>query len=414
MTGFLIAAALAVLLALALLLWPLLRAGAAAPLSRRQLNAAIFREQMARLDQDLADDTINAADHVQARAELQRRVLQDTAQDDAAPGLRAPRRTLAAVALVLPLAGFGLYFLLGNPAGMNPAAVAGGATPQDVERMVATLAAKLEKEPSNLKGWAMLARSYKVMGRPLEAEQAYDRAGAFLDSDAQLLADYADVAAANAGGNFAGKPTRLIARALQADPQNPMALWLAGTAAMNAGQFDKAIAIWDGLMKMLPPGTEDARMLQSAIDDARGRAGGDVPKSAGVAVAAAPAKAAAPTAAPTTGAGASVSGTVDLAPALKSKMTADDTVMVIARLPGSRMPVAVLRVRGAQLPMKFTLDDSLAMNPQSLISTAPQVEVEARISRSGLAKAEPGDLISAARTIKVGATGVTLNVAQVR
>jgi cytochrome c-type biogenesis protein CcmH len=105
---------------------------------------------------------------------------------------------------------------------------------------------------------------------------------------------------------------------------------------------------------------------------------------------------------------------VELAAALKSKMSADDTVMVIARLPGSRMPLAVLRVRGAQLPMKFTLDDSLAMSPQSLISSATQVEVEARISRSGLAKAEPGDLISPAQTIKVGARGVTLNVAQVR
>jgi len=95
-------------------------------------------------------------------------------------------------------------------------------------------------------------------------------------------------------------------------------------------------------------------------------------------------------------------------------MAPDATVMVIARLPGSRMPVAVLRVRGAQLPMKFTLDDSLAMSPQSLISTAAQVEVEARISRSGMAKAEPGDLVSAAQTIQVGATGVKLTVAQVR
>jgi len=88
--------------------------------------------------------------------------------------------------------------------------------------------------------------------------------------------------------------------------------------------------------------------------------------------------------------------------------------MVIARVPGSRMPVAVLRVRGARLPMQFTLDDSLAMSPQSLISAAQEVEVEARISRSGLAKAESGDLISPVRTVKVGATGVTLHVAHIR
>jgi cytochrome c-type biogenesis protein CcmH len=406
MTGFMLGAVLAVLLVLGLLLRPFIRASAAAPLSRRQLNTAIYREQLARLDQDLADDAIGAADHEQARTELQRRVLQDTAQEDAAPRLHAPKRTLVAIALMLPIAAFGLYFLIGNPASMNPVAAA-GPTAQDVETMVANLAAKLQKEPGNLKGWAMLARSYKVMGRPLEAEKAYDRAGAFIEGDAQLLADYADVAAANAGGSFAGKPARLIDKALQVDPQNPMALWLAGTAAMNDHQDAKALAIWGGLMKLLQPGSDDARQLQAAIDEVRGRSG--------LAASQAPAAAATATVAPAAaGTGASVSGTVELASALKSKMSADDTVMVIARLPGSRMPLAVLRVRGAQLPMKFTLDDSLAMSPQSLISSATQVEVEARISRSGLAKAEPGDLISPAQTIKVGARGVTLNVAQVR
>jgi cytochrome c-type biogenesis protein CcmH len=409
MTGFLIAAVAAVLLALALLLRPFMRSGGAATLSRRQLNAAIFREQMARLDQDLADDAIGVADHAQARIELQRRVLQDTEQKDAEPVLHAPKRTLVAIALLLPVAAFGLYFAIGNPAGMTPAANAaapGGATAQDVERMVAGLAAKLEKDPSNLQGWAMLARSYKVMGRPQEAERAYDRAGAILDSDAQLLADYADVAAANAGGDFAGKPARLIARALQADPKNPMALWLSGTAAMNAGRFDQALATWEALMAQLPPGSEDARMLQSAIDDVRGRAGTSASRP--VAAAAAPEKSAA------AGAGGSVSGSVAIAPELKSKMAPGDTLMVIARLPGSRMPVAVLRVPGASLPMKFTLDDSLAMSPQSLISSARQVEVEARVSRSGQARAEPGDLISSVQTVPVGAKGVALLVAQVR
>jgi cytochrome c-type biogenesis protein CcmH len=271
MTGFVVAAAIAVLLALALLLRPFLRVGAAAPLSRRQLNAAIYRDQLARLDQDLAEGSIGAADHAQARTELQRSVLQDTEQQDAAPQLHPPKWTLAAIVLMLPLAAVGIYFMIGNPAGLNPAAVSAASPPPDIERMVARLAAKLEKEPGNLQGWAMLARSYKVMGRPLEAEQAYDRAGTFVDTDAQLLADYADVAAVNAGGNFAGKPARLVEKALKVDPQNTMALWLAGTAALSAGQNDKAAAIWDGLMKLLPVGSEDARMLQAAIDEARGR-----------------------------------------------------------------------------------------------------------------------------------------------
>ena len=407
MTGFVIGAALAVALALLLLLRPFFWRTAGVGASQRQLNAAICRDQLAKLEQDLADGSLGVEDYEPARAELQRRMLQDTAEEDSAPTLGAPKRTLAAVALVLPLAAFGLYFVIGNPNSMTAAATTQAGSRQDIERMVASLAAKLENEPGNLKGWAMLARSYKVMGRPLEAERAFDRAGASLDDDAQLLADYADVAAMNAGGNFDGKPMRLIDKALQAEPANAMALWLAGTAAMNSGEIDKALKIWGGLMTQLQPGSEDARMLQGAIDEVRARAG----PSAQPAAAAQAGAGARPAAVAGRG---SVSGTVELAPSLQGKAQADATVMVIARLPGSRMPVAVLRVRGARLPLQFTLDDSLAMSPQSLISTASEVEVEARISRSGMAVPEAGDLTSSVQTIKVGARGVTLKVAGVR
>jgi cytochrome c-type biogenesis protein CcmH len=88
--------------------------------------------------------------------------------------------------------------------------------------------------------------------------------------------------------------------------------------------------------------------------------------------------------------------------------------MVIARVPGTRMPVAVLRVRASDLPLKFTLDDSMSMSPQARISSASEVDIEARISKSGMARPEPGDLISGVQTVKVGAKDVTLKVAQVR
>ncbi len=140
-------------------------------------------------------------------------------------------------------------------------------------------------------------------------------------------------------------------------------------------------------------------MLQGAIDDVRAKSG-------------LPAKA--PAAALAAASGGNVSGTVELDPALKDKAGPDDTVMVIARLPGSRMPLAAVRLRAAQLPVKFMLDDSQSMNPQSPISAAAEVEVEARISKTGLAKPESGDLISAPQTVKMGARGVALRVAQVR
>lgn len=399
MMGFLIGAALAIALVLTLLLRPFLHKTAVQS-SRRELHAAILREQLAKLEQDLADGTLGKEDYAQACAELQRRVLADTREKDVTSTLRSPTKTIVGVSLLLPIAAGVLYLLIGNPASLAPR----GAHPetvkaQELERMVATLTRKLEKDPGNLKGWAMLAQSYKAMGRMAEAEKAFERAGSFIDNDAQMLATYAGVAAINNRGRLAGKPTMLIQKALKADSDNAAALWLSGIADLEAGDHTQALRTWEGLAARLPSGSDDARKLQRAIQDVRARAA---------------LAAKAPAVAEAAAAGRDVSGTVELHPSLKDKAGPDDTVMVIARLPGTRMPVAAVRLRAAELPVKFVLNDSQSMNSQSPISAATEVEVEARISKTGQAKAESGDLISAVQTVKVGAGGVLLQVTQVR
>lgn len=424
MIGFWVAAAVAVVLVLALLFRPFLLKSSGGGITRRQLNTAIFRDQLARLERDRSENMLAEADFAQARDELQRRVIDDTRDEDAAATLRAPRKTVMAIGAVLPLLAVGLYILIGRPAALDPtasqqaASQPGGAqhsvSQQDIERMVAGLAQKLEKEPDNLQGWAMLGRSYKMMGRNVEAELAFDRAGAFLENDAQLLADYADLAATNAKGNFAGKPIMLIEKALKVDPQNAMAMWLAGTASFRGGKFESAIRIWESLVQQIDPQSEDARMLQDSIGAAYAALGKGAPKAAAIA---SPQSSVANSAAETrtqASNGASVRGQVVLDAALKGKAAPTDTVMVIARVPGTRMPVAVVRVNVSELPLQFTLDDSLAMSPQARISAASQVEVEARISKSGMAQPVPGDLISAVQTVKVGATGIKLLVDKVR
>lgn len=412
MIGFWVAGALAVVLALALLFRPFLLKSSNANVSRRKLNAAIYRDQLLRLDRDRAENTLAEADYAQARAELQRRAIDDTREEDDATTIQAPKKTMLAVGLALPIMAIGLYVFLGSPATLEANGPQHAATPQDMDRLVVNLAKKLEKEPDNQQGWAMLARSYKMLGRNQEAEQAFARAGAFLDNDAQLLAIYADLAATNANGDFSGKPTQLIEKALKVDPENAMALWLAGTAAFRGNQFDSAIRIWERLTQQVEPDSEDARMLQESIAAAYAALGKTAPKNAkaGTKLDAGSGGAVQAKASPN----ASVSGQVDLDAALKAKAAPSDTVMVIARVPGTRMPVAVLRARASELPLKFTLDDSLSMSPQALISSASQVEVEARISKSGMAQAEPGDLISAVQTVKVGAGGVRLQVSKVR
>ncbi len=412
MIGFLLVGTLIVVLVLALLFRPFFWKSAPTDVSRRQLNTVIYKDQLVRLESDRNEKMIAQDDYEQARAELQRRLIDDDNVADATVTLQPPKKTMIGIGFALPVLAVVLYLGLGNPATLNPNGPQHKVDASELNTMLEGLAKKLEKEPDNLQGWAMLARSYKAVGRNAEAERAFGRAGALLDSDAQLLADYADAIATNAGGNLAGRPTELIEKALKVDPNNGMALWLSGTAAFQRNDFGKAIGTWERLVQQLEPGSEDEKMLQNAIGEAYAKSGKQAPVvAAGTGTAPNP-----HTKGPTANANpaASVSGEVELDPALKAKALPTDIVMVIARLPGTRMPMAVLRVPASQLPLKFTLDDSLAMNPESLISNTAEVEVEVRISKTGMAMPEPGDLLSKAQTVKVGTKGLKLRVDRVR
>lgn len=310
-------------------------------------------------------------------------------------------KTSAALAVAVPIAASALYAALGNPQALDPQAQAAAephAQPAEIERMVSEFAKKMEANPGDAKGWALLARSYKAMNRTQDAANAYERAMPAIRGDADELANYADVAATLADGRFPGKPQELIDLALKADPQHPMSLWLAGTADLQRGDYRRAIDRWQKLRALLPAGSEDAREIEGALADARARAGLPVEIAK-------PQAAAAP-------AGASVSGTVELDASLRP--APQDIVMVIARVPGTRMPLAVMRARASELPLAFKLDDSLAMTPEARISGVKEVEVEARVSKSGQAVPQAGDFMSAAQTVAVGATGLKLRVDKVR
>jgi cytochrome c-type biogenesis protein CcmH len=207
------------------------------------------------------------------------------------------------------------------------------------------------------------------------------------------LADYADVLAANANGNFAGKPLKLINQALSLDPNNLMALWLSGTASYTTGNYKAAVQTWEKLAQQLPPGSEEARSIAESIADARTKGGQSSKAVVG---------------------NKGISGKIEISADLKSKVKSSDIVMVIARKPGERMPVAVLKTSVSEFPMNFALTDALAMNPSAPLSQIAEASIEVRISKTGMAMPEPGDLISAPQTVKVGASNVRLVIDQVR
>ena len=395
MTSFLIPALLLLILVLVLLLRRLFFPAKDSATSRRQMNAAIYREELDKLEAERLAGTIDADSYEQAHAEMRQRLFQDTDEADDLAVMGSPKKTIVGICLFVVLLSAGFYFYLGDAARIAEKSAEKPMTQESVEKMVSEFAAKMEKEPDNLKGWAMLARSYRILGRNAEAANAYARAGSFVDTDPQLLADYADVLAANANGNFAGKPQQLINKALTLDPNNLLALWLSGTAAFNAQNYKVAVQSWEKLAKQLPPETDEARAIAGSIAEARSKGG--LP----------------PTSAPVIS-NQGVSGQIGISSDLQSKVKAGDILMVIARKPGERMPVAVLKTAVTGFPMNFVLNDALAMSSDALISKLPEVSVEVRISKTGMAMPESGDLISTPQTIKVGRTNARLMIDQVR
>ena len=393
MTSFLIPAFLLLVLVLLLLLRPFIFPAKVEATSRRQMNAAIYREELEKLEAERSAGSINSADYEIAHAEMRQRLFQDTNEEDDRSVMGSSKITVIGLCIFISVLSAGFYLSLGDASRIADQGAQQPMTQEGVEKMVSEFAAKMEKDPTNLKGWVMLARSYRILGRNEDAARAYERAGNFIDSDPQLLADYADVLAANANGNFAGKPLKLINQALSLDPNNLMALWLSGTASYTAGNYKAAVQTWEKLAQQLPPGTEEARSIAESIADARTKGGLSSKAIVG---------------------NKEISGKIEISADLKSKVKSGDIVMVIARKPGERMPVAVLRTSAAEFPMNFALTDALAMNPSAPLSQIAEASIEVRISKTGMAKPEPGDLISAPQTVKIGASNVRLVIDQVR
>lgn len=397
MTPFWISTGLLTLLVLALLCWPLLRRRSGDGASRRAINTAIYRDQLADLERDLASGALSQADYAGAREEIERRVLEDVAADTA-PTDTAPRRlprTALALAVTLPLAAALLYVVLGTPAALDPAARQGPqASAAEIEKMVATLAARLEKDPGNLEGWAMLGRSYLVTGRLAEAAKAFDKAGPAMEASTELMLQVAELSAELNEGRIEGRGRELLQRVLKAEPQNPQALVLAGTDAFFRQQYADAVRHWEAVLAQLPPGSPDAQNLTAGIEKARSLQG-EAPAGARARAEAKPQAAA----------GKTVSGRVTLAPALAGKASPDDVVFIFARAAeGPRMPLAVVRTRVADLPQDFTLDDSMALSPEFKLSSAGTLRIEARVSKSGDATARPGDLRGESGPVQPGAS----------
>ncbi|OFZ68268.1 MAG: c-type cytochrome biogenesis protein CcmI [Betaproteobacteria bacterium RBG_16_56_24] len=377
---------------------------------RDAANLGILRDQSAELETDLRNGLLTRETYEQGKHELQARLLEEvkiSGQPVKPP--RDPAKPLAIVlAVLLPIFSVSLYLTIGNPDALLPqetiAADADGIIRSD--EALQRLGRKLKRTPNNPDDWWILARSYTELKRFAEAAKAYQELVKLVPDEAQLWANYADVFAMAHGQTLQGEEVvKLLGKALELDANNMTALALSGSAAMERGNYAAAITYWQKLISQVQPGSEDAQMFNGGIQRARelllAQPGGreklaQLPSGGALApVAANPA--------------AAITGSVSLSPALAGKVAPADTVFIFARAAqGPNMPLAVLRKQVKDLPMKFTLDDSMAMQPQLKLSGFDQVVVVARVSKSGTPIAQPGDLQGLSGAIKPGTKGLNI------
>jgi cytochrome c-type biogenesis protein CcmH len=273
-----------VAIALAFVLPTLLqRAPGAEENNTEKANVEIYRDQLRELDADLANGIVSPEQYRQDRDEIERRLLDDVVATTEHPKKKpkpavVSRTAVYAVALGIPLGAVVLYLLVGNAGAVSmptqpssaPAIQSGGQmSQQGIEANVAMLAKRLEQNPGDADGWAMLGRSYINLEKYSEASNAYARASALKTDDADLLIEYAFAMAMANGRQLQGQPTELVKKALAIAPENPRALELAGSAEFQAKNYKQAIVYWQKLLEKSSGNPELAQTISERINEAK-------------------------------------------------------------------------------------------------------------------------------------------------
>lgn len=393
-------------------------------------NRRIHQQHLADLNRALAEGRLNAQQHAAARDELMRLVLEDAAlaqpdektpvvhakaggarRDQAmAEGLEKVRWAWLVGALVL-LSGLS-YWQLGAPQSWWPVPLSqqvkiSATTPEQLAEQTRVWQQATQKRTEDAQAWLTLARLHAAQNAHAPAEQALARVLA-LSPEPDLWIERAQMKALSAGGVYAGEPWQWIQDVLRAQPQHLNALVLAGSAALSEKRHAAAQDYWQRALALVPADSEAAQGLQQALSQtaemvaemaAAPRATGAL--GAEASSAATPAGDAKPL----------IEGEVRVSPEVQSQIGAGSTLFVYALAEeGSRRPVAIWRGTPAAWPVRFALSDSMGMGAPPVLSSLAQVRLVARISKTGSAQKQEGDLQVELPGVKIGVQGVVLQI----
>lgn len=390
-------------------------------------NLAILRQQAEDLERDRAEGRIDQDEYEETRLELERRVLEETrsdAEESRSERSRMTRICAAAAAIVIPVLAGGIYSQIGRYEAVDPEFIAmvnehamsqRGHSAAEMNQKIEELKKHLEDDPSNAQGWYLLARTAAAVGRFDESVQAYKRLNALVPGNADLMADMADIMAAANGRVITPDVEKILLDALEIDPAQWKALALLAIQSWDRQQYLKAAEYWSRLLEIVPEDFPDIDQIKANIAEAKRLAGvNDSISQSSSEVGEKGSSERIPTAAPAPM--KKISGVVSVSDSLRSKVQPSDVVFIYARPIDSKMPVVLTKVRGSDLPFKFTLDDSMAiaMGGESL-AQLEVVVVGARISRTGNIMPQSGDLEGELeKTVKVGSKDVEVVISSVR
>jgi cytochrome c-type biogenesis protein CcmH len=356
-------------------------------------NSELYQQRLNELESDIENGLLSISDAENVKEEIQVAILNQTKTEQ--PSLNKTDSststiTTALLLILIPAFVIGLYQHLGQPNIIAQAELLSDFNNAEnteqklasVEKMLTQLEQRLINEPDDIDGWLMLTNSYTALERYPEALKAVDNLYRLRGDDPTVMLRYADILSMVNGGLLAGKPTELINEALKIDPENPTGLWLAGLAANEQGNIEDAVKYWQQLLPKLEDGSEPQQQIKKYIQMALQH----TDSANTIDIESAPKD--------TSTLNIALNIDVSLSENLMPEVNKDDTVFIYAKaLSGPPMPIAIIRKNVSDLPLQAILDDSQAMIPSNKLSDHEQVQLTARISKSGNAMPQTGDLI---------------------
>ncbi len=401
MLSFWIICALLLIIALIIVLPSLMAKQAPEDLDRKKINKAVFNKKLIELESDRDNDLIDLEQYNIAKSDLERSLIDDLEDHKEVIFNRSNKILPIIVLLVLPVLAIFSYLKLNNglisldPEFESKMVSQQGQIP-DIGKAIAELEGKLKQDSNNLDGWIMLGRSYVVSKRFEDAVKAYAKANELSNgANPDVLISYGEAKGLAAGNSFDESAMTLFRKALKISPNNERGLWYAGLASYQLQNYKASVEYLEKLLQQVPSDQADVRIaLVKYLNDAKQKAGIEIVDDSTSSNKSSPAM-------QVNDNQSKIIVNVKLGDEFHKKYVNSDTLFIYARaINGSKMPLALVKMTAGDLPTTVTLDDSVSMMPSMTLSSMEQVEVIARISKSGQAIMQSGDIFGSVQSVK--------------